>query len=61
MNEKAIFITTYLDDYVRMAYRRLIGRADYENELKLIHILYYLIDEYQEGQLKQYVDEDKIV
>ena len=59
--EKQEFITVYLDDYVRMAYRELIDKIDLESEMKLIYNLYSLMDMYTEGSLKKYIDEEKIV
>lgn len=58
---KEEFIVKYLDDYVRMAYRKLIKKIDEEAELRLIHILYNLMDEYAEGTLSKSIYENKIV
>lgn len=58
---KEEFIVNYLDDYVRMAYRELINKVDEDNEMKLIHNLYYLMDRYAEGELLDYIHYNKIV
>ena len=44
-----------------MAYRKLIKKIDEEAELRLIHILYNLMDEYAEGTLSKSIYENKIV
>ena len=51
MTAKQIFISVYLDDYVRMAYRRLIKKVSINDEIKLVNNLYSLMDEYAEGEL----------
>lgn len=60
-SSKVEFIVEYLDDYVRMAYRILIKKIDEDAELQLIHILYYLMDEYPEGSLAKAIYDNKIV
>ena len=61
MFTKEEFITAYLDDYVRMAYRRLINRVNTKDEMKLVNNLYSLMDEYAEGELLDYVHYNKII
>ena len=61
MSTKEEFITIYLDDYVRMAYRRLINKVNSKDEIKLVNNLYSLMDEYAEGELLDYVHYNKIV
>ena len=61
MCTKEEFITTYLDDYVRMAYRRLIKKVNINDEMKLVNNLYSLMDEYAEGELIDYIHYNKIV
>lgn len=61
MTEKQKFILLYLDDYVRMAYRRLIKKIDEDKEFELIHNLYNLMDQYVEGELCDYIHYNKIV
>ena len=61
MCTKEEFITIYLDDYVRMAYRRLINKVNTKDEMKLVNNLYSLMDEYAEGELLDYVHYNKIV
>ena len=61
MSTKEEFITIYLDDYVRMAYRRLINKVNTKDEMKLVNNLYSLMDEYAEGELLDYVHYKKIV
>ena len=61
MIDKNVFISTYLDDYVRMAYRRLIHKVDLKKERELIHNLYNLLDLYVEGELLDYIHYNKIV
>lgn len=61
MKEKLLFITTYLDDYVRMAYRKLIGKPDHINEQILIANLHHLLYEYFEGELLDYIHYNKVV
>ena len=58
---KQEFIVLYMDEYVRMAYRRLINKVDYENEMKLIYNLQDLLDTYSEGELNDYIHYNKIV
>lgn len=58
---KQDFIVLYLDDYVRMAYRELVNKIDINNEIKLIHNLQGLLDEYSEGELNKYINNNKIV
>jgi len=55
------FITLYLDDYVKMAYRKLIKKVDLKSENQLITNLYYLLDEYSKGELQDYIHRNKIV
>ena len=61
MSTKEEFITIYLDDYVRMAYRRLINKVNSKDEIKLVNNLYSLMDEYAEGELLDYVHYNKII
>lgn len=61
MCTKEEFINIYLDDYVRMAYRRLINKVNTKDEMKLVNNLYSLMDEYAEGELLDYVHYNKIV
>ena len=61
MTELDKFITLYLDDYVKMSYRRLIQKVDLEKENQLIMNLYYLLDEYSNGELQDYIHYNKIV
>lgn len=61
MEDKIKFITCYLDDYVRMAYRRLEHNVNIENERKLINNLYNLLDEFGEGELIDYIHYNKII
>lgn len=58
---KEEFIVRYLDDYVRMAYRKLTKKVDIKMEMKLINILYNLLDTYAEGDLMDYIHYNKIV
>jgi len=55
------FINLYLDDYVKMAYRKLIKKVDLKSENQLITNLYYLLDEYSKGELQDYIHRNKIV
>ena len=55
------FITCYLDDYVRMAYRKLTHKVNIDQEFRLINILYSLLDKYAEGELLDYIHYNKIV
>ena len=43
-----------------MAYRRLIGKVDIKIELKLIHIIHDILDEYSDGELTDYIHYNKI-
>ena len=61
MCTKEEFINIYLDDYVRMAYRKLINKVNTKDEMKLVNNLYSLMDEYAEGELLDYVHYNKIV
>ncbi len=61
MSEKEKFITMYLDDYVKMAYRRLIKKVNLKEERKLIYNIYNLMDMYCEGELSQYIYNEEIV
>ena len=61
MKDKNEFIAIYLSSYVRMAYRRLINKANTIEEDKLISNLYNLLDEYSEGYLTQFIIEGKII
>lgn len=61
MIDKTTFITLYLDDYVRMAYRRLTNKVDINEEMKLIYNLANLLDVYVEGELLDYIHYNKIV
>lgn len=61
MNDKQRFILLYLDDYIKMAYRILIGKVDLKMEKQLITILYNLMDQYCEGELEEYIYDEKIV
>lgn len=61
MSEKQKFIILYLDDYVRMAYRQLTKKVDLDKERQLTTYIYYLLDEYPEGRLNKYIQEEKIV
>ncbi|MCM1197226.1 MAG: hypothetical protein NC310_09200 [Roseburia sp.] len=58
---KEEFIVKYLDDYVRMAYRKLTFKVNIDEECKLINILYNLLDRYVEGELANYIYYNKIV
>ena len=58
---KQEFIVLYMDEYARMAYRRLINKVDYESEMKLIYNLQDLLDTYSEGELNDYIHYNKIV
>lgn len=60
MNEKEKFILLYLDDYVKMAYRRLRNIVDEEAESRLINNLYMLLDEYSDGELSKYINNKSI-
>ncbi|MBR1718247.1 MAG: hypothetical protein IJ715_03145 [Bacilli bacterium] len=59
--DKNNFIVLYMDEYVRMAYRKIINKVDTKTELKLIHILHDLLDEYSEGELTDYIHYNKII
>lgn len=61
MQDKNEFIVMYLPSYVRMAFRRLIGKANTIEEDKLISNLYDLLDEYSEGYLEKFIIEGKII
>ena len=61
MQDKNEFIVIYLPSYVRMAFRRLIGKVNTIEEDKLISNLYNLLDEYSEGYLNQFIIEGKII
>lgn len=61
MTAKQIFISVYLDDYVRMAYRQLTKKVDIDSELILVNNMFNLIDKYAEGELIDYVHYNKIV
>ncbi len=61
MTAKQIFISVYLDDYVRMAYRQLTKKVDINSELILVNNMFNLIDKYAEGELIDYVHYNKIV
>ncbi len=61
MNDKEKFIILYLDDYVKMAYRRLTKKVNLNEEQKLVYYLYNLMDMYCEGELSQYIDDEEIV
>lgn len=58
---KEEFISLYMDDYIRMAYRKLTKNVNINDELKLIHIVYDLLDRFVEGELSDYVHYNKIV
>ena len=61
MTELDKFITLYLDDYVKMSYRRLTHKIDLDKEKQLVMNLYYLLDEYSNGELQDYILCNKIV
>lgn len=61
MTAKQIFISVYLDDYVRMAYRQLTKKVDIDSELILVNNMFNLMDKYAEGELIDYVHYNKIV
>lgn len=61
MKEKQDFIMLYLDDYVRMAYRRLKKTVNIKEEMILINNLYNLLDLFADGELSDYVHYNKIV
>ncbi len=61
MKEKEDFIVLYLDDYVRMAYRRLTKKVNIKEEMILINQLYNLLDMFAEGELTDYIHYNKIV
>jgi len=61
MNEKEKFIAMYLDDYVKMAYRRLINKVNLNEEQKLVYYIYNLMDMYCDGELSQYIYNEEIV
>ena len=61
MNELDEFITLYLDDYVRMAYRKLTKSVDIDKERELTTYLYYLLDEFSFGELQDYIHYNKII
>ena len=61
MLDKEKFILLYLDDYVVMAYRKLINKVSKKDEEILISILHTLLDEYEEGDLNDYIHNHKIV
>lgn len=58
---KAEFIAIYMDDYIRMGYRKLTKKVDIKKELELIGIIYNLMDIYVEGELSDYIHYNKIV
>ena len=61
MLDKEKFILLYLDDYVVMAYRKLINKVSKKDEEILVSILHTLLDEYAEGDLNNYIHNHKIV
>ena len=61
MSSKEMFISIYLEDYVRMAYRRLTKRVDVDAELILVNNLFNLMDKYTEGELLDYIHYNQIV
>lgn len=61
MLDKERFILLYLDDYVTMAYRKLINKVSKKDEEMLLSNLHTLLDEYPEGVLNEYINNHKIV
>ncbi len=61
MIDKDKFIVLYLDDYVRMAYRRLKRKVNIKEEDILINNLFNLLDVFSEGELTDYIHYNKIV
>lgn len=61
MSSKETFVSIYLEDYVRMAYRRLTKKVDVDAELILVNNLFNLMDKFAEGELLDFVHYNKIV
>lgn len=59
-NNSYYILSLQEEDYYRMAFRKFIGKADYNLELKFMNTVYILKDMYNWKEINKLILEDKI-